>query len=219
MPTISHIVQKIVSERPVLQQALSMNIINFANLADYYKKDIEKEIGKKIENSAIVMAFRRYASKIQEKESKVPEFDYTSEITMKTNLVDMGVVKSTTFFSKLKNIYKIINYEKGDILNIIHGYNEAVIITNDRHKDKILDILKDEKVFNIEKNLVSLSLRFNPEFLHTPGVISNVVRKFAWENINILELVTTSTEMTFIIHKKDVMRAYNLLQDLIDKNK
>ncbi|MBC8501390.1 MAG: hypothetical protein ISS25_01250 [Nanoarchaeota archaeon] len=219
MPTISHIVNKFVEKRPILQHALSMNIVNFANLAERYKEEIEKELGKDVKHSAVIMAFRRYAEKMQEKEAKVPEFDYNSDITMKTNLVDICVVKSTTFFSKLKNIYEIINYEKGDALNIIHGNNETVIITNEKHKDNILKILEEEKISNIENDVVSLALKFNPEFLHTPGVISNVVRRFAWENINIMELITTTTEMTFILDKNDVMRAYNLLQELVDKGK
>ncbi|NQU98614.1 hypothetical protein HQ533_04035 [Candidatus Woesearchaeota archaeon] len=218
MPTISHIVKKLVEEKPILQHALSMNIVNFASLAERYKDEIEKELGKEVKHSAIIMAFRRYADKLQEKEAKVPEFDYNSDISMKTNLVDICVVKSTAFFSKLRKVYEIINYKKGDVLNIIHGNNESVIITNEKHKNKILELLKEETISNIEENVVSLSLNFNPKFLHTPGVISNVVRMFAWENINILELITTSTEMTFILNKKDVMRAYNLLQGLIDKN-
>ena len=55
------------------------------------------------------------------------------------------------------------------------------------------------------------------EFFYTPGVIFNAVRKLAWEGINIYEVVSTMTELTFILSKKDSMKAYDVLQDIIGK--
>ena len=37
----------------------------------------------------------------------------------------------------------------------------------------------------------------------------------AWEKINIFEIVSTMTELTFILSKKDSMKAYNALQELM----
>ena len=39
----------------------------------------------------------------------------------------------------------------------------------------------------------------------------------AWENINIFEIISTNTELTFIIHKKDAIRAYKSLEKLIQQ--
>ena len=76
-------------------------------------------------------------------------------------------------------------------------------------------MLKNEKIQNIEENLISLSMTFSKDFLYTPGVIFNIIRNIAWENINIYELVSTKTELTFILHKKDVMKGYKALEKLI----
>jgi len=217
MPTVSHIANKIIRESPFLQQAIDKNIVNYANLAEYYHDYIQKELGGKVKHAAIVMAFRRQGEKLESKNAKIPQFDYNSEIIMKTNLVDIGIVRTSNFFQKLKEIYKIINYQEGDVLNIIHGNNEASIVTNEKYREEILAIMKSEKISSIEKDIVSFSLRFNPKFLHTSGVIAKVVKEFAWENINILELVTTNTEMTFIVQKKDVTRTYNLLEGMMKK--
>jgi aspartokinase len=76
-------------------------------------------------------------------------------------------------------------------------------------------MLKNEKIQNIEENLISLSMTFSKDFLYTPGVIFNIIRNIAWENINIYEIVSTKTELTFIIHKNDVMKGYKALEKLI----
>jgi len=214
MVTVSHLVEKIISSRPILHEAIEQGIISYGNLAEQLIPEIEEELNKKVKNSAVVMALRRYAEKIQKIHVK-PKFDYNSEIIMKTNLCDISVRKSPALFTKLKKIYSIVNYEKGDVLNIIHGNYEVSIVSNMRHMEEIKKELKGEKILNTEKDLVSLSLSFSGDFLHTPGVISTTARKLNWENVNIYELVSTLTELTFIVSKKDSARGYTCLQRLV----
>jgi len=72
---------------------------------------------------------------------------------------------------------------------------------------------------NKETGLVALSIGFKGDFFHTPGVIFTVVRRLAWDDINIYEIISTMTELTLILHKKDSMRAYESLQDVIGVKK
>ena len=46
MVTVSHIVKKVVSEQPFVEEALGRGIISVANLAEYILPKIEKELGK-----------------------------------------------------------------------------------------------------------------------------------------------------------------------------
>ncbi|MBU0628793.1 MAG: hypothetical protein KKC75_06390 [Nanoarchaeota archaeon] len=216
MATVSHIVGKIISSRPILHEAIEQDIISFGNLAEKLMPEIETELGKEVKHSAVVMALRRYAETIQKNTVK-PKFDYNSEIIMKTSLCDISVRKSPGLFSKLKKIYSIVNYEKGDALNIIHGNYEVSIVSNMRYIEKIKAELKGEKILNTEKDLVSLSLSFSGDFLHTPGIISTAARKLNWENVNIYELVSTLTELTFIVSKKDSTKGYDVLQRLVSE--
>ncbi|MCK5282581.1 MAG: ACT domain-containing protein [Nanoarchaeota archaeon] len=215
MVTISHLVEKTINERPLLFQALEQDIVSFGNLAAQLESEISEELGKDVRRSAIVMALRRYTDKIQEK-SKIAKFDFRSEINMKTNLCDLAVRKSPGLFLKLQRIHKIADYGKGDTLNIIHGNYEVSIVTNIKHIAAIKKELKGEKIIKIEQNLVALSLNFSEKFLYTPGIIATVVRKLTWENINIYELISTFTELTFIISSKDATKGYNALQRLVN---
>jgi hypothetical protein len=55
------------------------------------------------------------------------------------------------------------------------------------------------------KDLVSISLIYSGEFLYTPGVIYDVSRFLAWENINVIDFILTKTEMSIILDKKDLI--------------
>jgi aspartokinase len=216
MVTISHLVEKIINERPLLFQAMEQDIVSFGNLAMQLEVEISKELGKEIKRSAVVMALRRYADKIQSN-NKIPKFDFRSEINMKTNLCDIAVRKSPGLFAKLEKLHSLVDYNKGDTLNIIHGNYEVSIVTNRKHLENVKKGLKGEKIIKVEENLVALSLNFSEKFLYTPGVISSVIRKLTWEDINIYELISTFTELTFIIAKKDATKGYNALQDLVSE--
>ncbi|MBI2659537.1 hypothetical protein HYX07_00050 [Candidatus Woesearchaeota archaeon] len=217
MVTVSHIVKKIISEQPFVEEALSNGIISIASLAERITPKVEQELGKKVSLSAIVMALRRYSEEIS-KHRKQAAFDYSGELIIKTNICDFTAVKSTNLMAKLRTIHNLVNLDRGDTLNVIIGNNEVSIIISNKHEEKLKSFLSGEKILNKEQNLVSLAIIFKSErFTDTPGVIFNIVRKLAWENVNIYEIVSTMTELTFILSKKDSMKAYNVLQEMVSR--
>lgn len=219
MVSISHIVKKALSDQPFVQEALRRKIVNYGALADVMKTDVERELGKSVKHSAVMMAIRRYAEDVREKRSLKFPFDYSTEITTKTNVFDVNVATSSTLFGKLNKLHKLIKYEKGEILNIIQGVHQVSIVTNSRHKKKVLNILQGEKILVKLDNLASLTIKVLPKFLYTPGIIASLAMKLAWENINILELVTTMNEVTLIVSNKDAIKAYQVLGRLIEEKK
>lgn len=216
MVTISHIVQKLVDKRIFIQESMSKNIISYTSLAKQLQPEIEQELKKPIKRHAIEMALRRYAEQIQQKHKSI-SFDYSSDIIMKTQICDISVQRTPSFLKKIKNLYDFVELEKGDLLNIIQGSSEVSIVTNERYKKKFLDILKNETIVNVEEQLVSLTMTFSKDFLYTPGVIFNIIRNIAWENINIFEIISTNTELTFIIPKSNAVEGYKALEKLIQQ--
>ncbi|KYK24462.1 hypothetical protein AYK24_06145 [Thermoplasmatales archaeon SG8-52-4] len=214
MVTISNIVQKLVDDKIYVLESMEKDIVSYASLAKHLQADVEEELGKPVKKHAIEMALRRYKDHIKKK-TKTVSFNYSSDIVMKTKICDIAVVRSPNLLMKLRKLYDIVDFERGDILNIIQGISEVSIVTNERYKKILLDILNDEKILITEDNLVSLTMTFSMDFFYTPGIIFNIIRNVAWENINIYEIVSTNKELTFIIHKKDAMKGYRALEKLI----
>jgi len=218
MVTVSHLVKKIVSENTFLLEAMCKNLISYGNLAEQLKPEIERELQKEVKESAIIMALRRYEEELQDFDKKIKKFKFQGEIIVRTNIIDFNIVKSSNLLNKIKNLYSLVNFGKGDTLNIILGSNEVSIVTNEKYKDKLPNFLKGEKILNKEFDLVALTIVFEGKnFLTTPGVIFTAIRRLAWEQINIYEIVSTMTELTFILGKKDSMKAYNALQEFVSK--
>ncbi|MEF8847704.1 MAG: hypothetical protein V5A68_01045 [Candidatus Thermoplasmatota archaeon] len=215
MVTTSHVVKKIIDSTPKIQEAMIENIVNYANLAEKIQPKIESELGKKVKKSTIRMALRRHSKNLKQKTQVNKKFIFETEIIMKTNLCDICIVKTPSSLDKIKKIYQLIDYNKGDTLNVIQGNYQITIVVSQKHLEKIKKILNKENILNIESNLVSLTLDLTKDFLYTPGIIAYITRKLSWENINIFENISTMTELIFILDEKDAVRAYESLKKVI----
>ncbi len=218
MGTISQTVKAMINTKPMIYEGLIEGVISHAALAEYLHDEVEREVGSAVKHPAIVMAIRRYSETLQASmKIEKKEFKYNTEIIMKSGLADITFLKSPSSLEKLKKIYSWVDYTRGETLNIIHGNYEITMVISEKYLQKLKKILKKEKILNIEANLVSLSISFSSDFLHTPGILAEVTRKLAWENINVFENISTMTELIYIISSRDSARAYNALQSLISK--
>ena len=135
---------------------------------------------------------------------------------MKTNIFDLNLVRRDQFISKLASLYSQVSVEKGDFLNITLGSHEVSIAVSEKYRDLVSSLAEGEEVLNQMDDLVALSLVFTGEFLQTPGVVYEAVRRLAWEQINVIEIVSTMNELTFVIRREDSMRAFDVLQGLFN---
>jgi aspartokinase len=215
MVTISHIVNKLVNEKIYLYEAISKKIASYGSVAKQLKPEIEKELGKTVDHSAIVTALRRYSDKINK---KFPDIKFNSkfaEVNLKTHIIDINVLKTQELFDKLKRFYDVVNFERGDILHVIYGRTNVAIVTNERYKEQILKLLQNQKIKKIEEDLVALSFTVGKKRIDKPGVIFQITRSLAWEDINIIEIISVDLDVAFIISKKDAIKGYNALEKLI----
>jgi aspartokinase len=215
MVTVSHIVNKLVEEKVYLQEAIGKGVASYGSVAKRLKPDIEKELKREVAHYAIVAALRRYAERMDVRFKEIKFAADTSEVNLKTNIIDINVQKTMGLFDKLKRIYDIIKFDKGDNLHIIYGRNTVNIITNERYKKPISLFLQNEKILEIKENLVALAFTIDKDLVKTPGVLFQIARNFAWESINIIEIISIDLEIVFIVKEEDAVTGYKALQRLI----
>ncbi len=213
MVTVSYLVKQMLASRPLLHEYISSGLINYTALAESIAPTISLQLGRDVAIPAVVMALRRYSDGVVSGKKLLEKMELSSELLMKNNLVDVTVRKSPELFAKLLKLYSAAKYEQGDVLNVVHGNYEASIIFNGHYEDDFLRVLKGEKILKVERGLVSISLRFGDAFRATPGIIAAVTARLMFENINILEIVSTNTELALVVSGKDAMRAYSALEN------
>ncbi|MCF7933844.1 MAG: hypothetical protein K9M84_05275 [Spirochaetia bacterium] len=215
METISSCVKRIIDKKPFLIESMTRGIVSYGNLSDMIGAEIEASLGKPIKHSAVVMALRRYGEELRERSAANQVLQIQYELLMKTNIYDLNLVKTTTLLEKIKRIYHFVSLERGDFLNITVGNNEVSIAISSKYKDQLHELIADEQILHRLDDMVALTVIFSGDFLHTPGVIYEAVRKLSWNNINVYEIVSTINELTFVIERTDSINAYEVLQSFL----
>ncbi len=218
MVTIAHLIEKIIEQKPFLQEALSRGIVNNAALAEELKPQIEKELKKEVKFSAVNMAIRRLSEKLEKTFIKKAKFEKDSDITIKSDLIEITIYKTEDAQTNIKKLYDLVDFKRGDFLTITSGIHEVMIITNKKYEKDILELFPKKSIKKIIKNLSSITINIPPEAITTIGLFYIVTRALNWENINIVDIVSTLTEMTVIINEDDTGHAFVTLKKLIEEN-
>ena len=216
MVTIAHIVKKKINESHFIQECIIKDIVSYAGLAESLQPLVEQELGEKVKTTAIMMAIRRHSAYLQEKGLKRVPKELLRNLVSKTNVMDICIRKNEENYVKIRDFHKLVDREKGEFVNIIEGDNEIVIVTNESCLGRINNIFNAKEIKSKEMSLVSISLKFQGDFLHTPGVIYSVLRELAWHDINIYEVISTNQELNLILGKKDFTKAYTLLTGIFE---
>lgn len=216
--SISACVKQAVSKSPFINEMLIQQVISYSNLSRFIQPKVEQLYGQSVKLSAIVMAVRRYAEELiaaQEGERKREKIDY--ELSMKTNIYDVNLVRSDNFVSSLSSLYDKVKPQKGDFLNVTIGSHEISISVSEKFKSALDEVIEGEEILHRKENMVAVTIHFNSGFLQTPGILYMATRKLAWENINLTEIVSTMNELTFVIEREDSMKAYDVLESFFDE--
>ena len=155
---ITEQVRNLIDSNPIVHDAVALGIVNYSNLAKVLKSEVESRIGESVGEQAIVMAARRHAKELSVHNRRGKGIEY--ELQMTTGIFDVNLVRSSTFISKLPEIYALVDQEKGEFLNITLGSHEISFTVSQKHKGSVLGILEGENIIRQWDDLVSLSVLF-----------------------------------------------------------
>lgn len=216
MITISESVGDIVSRKPFLEEALASGLINLSSLAREIHPEVCNRLEKEVKHGAIVMALKRLKPNINFQINlrirKVVEL--MGDITVRSNLADYTFRNSDTLTSCQTDLLKIISTRKDIFFAFSQGIYETTIILSDVISDEVGQIFEKEFLTYKITNLSSITIKLPEENAQVYGVYYHILKKLAYEGINILEIVSTTHEFTVIVNDGDVDAAFSVLKRL-----
>jgi hypothetical protein len=216
MASIAKIVEDIVIRKTFLADFLSRGLINYATLADELLPQVQAETSRDVKPAAVVMALRRLSSRLVSTELKPPKFSKNCEVMIRSNLFNLTVVSTPSAFEVIHDFREKIALDRGEIFTVTHGLHELTVISNRIHLDSLRHELRNETVMAIFPRLSMLLIRIpNEDYSKTPGYLYTLTKTLAWEDINIIEVISTYSEVGFTISDADVPRGYAVIMDLI----
>jgi aspartokinase len=190
--TIAQNVRSHLQNKPYLLEALEKGIVNLSELS----RQIQEEL--KIENmSAVKAALRRFSEELQKHKQKREEKVLQVLKRSAMAVYDRKSVIITT---------KEVNTETGMKVDLLG----KVVYLLDRSDlpERITALVKHD-------NCTMIVVHSPEELEATPGVVAFLTTLLAEQNVNIIEFISCWTETIIVVEKKDSLKAYEVLSNLV----
>lgn len=216
MKTIQEAVEITIRKTPFIEEALHEKLINVSSLARLILPEVSQLLKKEVKVGAVMMAINRL--------SPVNELRVRKNIKrLALNLGDV-IVRSDlcdyTFRntpSLLREIAKLLSKSADSndyFLTVSQGIFETNIVISKNLQPFIEEIFKNETLINNVNDLASITIKLPKENLEQSGVYYFILKQFAWANIAVQEVISTTHEMTIVVKERDVNETFAILMDL-----
>ncbi|MBN2747681.1 MAG: aspartate kinase [Bacteroidales bacterium] len=216
MTTISETVNEIVSRKPFLEETLASGLINLSSLAREIQPEVCEKLNKDVKHGAIVMALKRLKPtinfQINHRVKKV--INLLGDIIVRSNLVDFTFRNTPTLIAAQTKLLERISHRDDVFFTFSKGIYETTIILSDSMEKEVLEIFNNEKLIYKITNLSSITIKLPEEVSQVFGVFYHILKKLAYEGINIFELVSTTHEFTVIVNDDTVDSAFSVLKSI-----
>ena len=190
--TIAQNVRNHLRNKPYLLEALEKGIVNLSELS----RQIQEEL--QIENmSAVKAALRRFSEELQKHKQKREEKVLQILKRSAMAVYDRKSVIITTKEIDTKTGMKV------DLLG-------KVVYLLDRS-----DMPERTSALVKHDNCTMIVVHSPEELEATPGVVAFLTTLLAEQNVNIIEFISCWTETIIVVEKKDSLKAYEVLSNLV----
>lgn len=216
MITVAEVVEKLVKQKPFIENALVEGLINLSSFSRQIKPDIEKTLKKPVTEASILMALKRLVPLIEVTMSRKIEkaIKKFGDIIVRSNLIDFTFRNSDTLIEKQSKLIRQITSEKEVFYTISTGVFETTIVISMSFAEKVKQIFKGEMLVSSTPSISSITLKLPEDNIKTSGLYYFVFKQIAWEGISILEVISTTNELSIILKDIDVDKTFSILKRL-----
>lgn len=210
MIKIAQVVESILRQDDLALAAAQKGWLNFSAYARSIKPQVEAELFKPIQSGSIVTALARLVESLP-KYNEVQQ-NAIQSLSVHSNVEGMTYERTDVISKKIKEIYYSLLPDNKTYLTVTQGMNEITIVAEAKVAQVFREKLKTQGKIYDKKNLVGITVKFDLRYLEIPNLIFSLTRRLAYKHINIIEIVSTATELTYIIQKSDLAVTLEQLQ-------
>ncbi len=212
MITVAEAVQAIIKSSPLLEEGMSRGLLNVSAVARDIAPRVAKHAKKDVSEGAVVMALKRLEATLPSHLTRDPISVATLDLIIRSNLIELTYRNSSTLTKQQQTLLSLISDSHNEhFLTITAGVFETTIIASSALESAIVTLLDDSQLIDSTRDLSSITVRLTPEMITSTGSIARILRQLAWEDINLVEVVSTRQELTVIVSAKDADKAFAVL--------
>ena len=212
MVKIQTIVRDVVMGELEAYFALTNGYMNMSSYAHRIKEDVAKKAKKPVTITSLVVSLSRLKKEFT-KEKPLIQNVAIKNITTKLPITEIIYENTSDFVHGIEALYKEMPASSENFFTVTIGTTEVDVLCSSNMADKILKHFKMKpKIVN--HNLAAIGISMNSEVFNTPNTFFSLLSVTARARVNIEELVSTPTELIFIVAEKDFGKTVDLFSEL-----
>jgi len=215
MRTIAEALSGIVRRSPYLEEALGLGLLNHSALARHLKKDVEREVMKKVKDGALIVALNRLAQTFRARDGRPRGlFRKAPDLIVRLNLFEVTYTNSDSLAQRQRKLLESLSPRTPFFATFTRGINETTTVASRELRERVISAFKGEKLISQIGGLASVTVMLPKGTALIPGVYSYILKALAWEGINVVEVVSTLNEFTIILEDKKIDSAFGVIKRL-----
>lgn len=214
MRPVASIVREVLDESEVALTAFLDGYLNFSAYAKRIQPEVERRAKKEVAVGTIVVALSRYEIDAKKKRAPLTPKVKIESVSTRSALAELTFSKTQANRARLRALHENEKLADADLLTVTSGIREISLILPAALKGEVLKIFKGDSPTLVLENLASLTLRFSTRYINTPNTTFALLRPLALNRINIVEVVSTYTELTVVVAQKDLQTAFAVFSRL-----
>jgi hypothetical protein len=216
MITIPEIVARHVGSTPFLEEGLARGWLNLSAVARELRPRIEAELHKEVKEGAIVMGLRRLAVRLRPQRATLGKvLRNLGDLTLRSSLVEFTFQASESLLDKQHRLMHVLVRRRDSFVAFSQGIAEVTIVVSHAAARDVTRIFAGERLIARLDGLSALTIRLPAKVVTIPGVHYSILKQLAWHDINVVEVVSTYTELSIVLSNADVDRAFAALKSFL----
>lgn len=209
-PSVAEQVRRYIDARPVIRDALAMEIVNLSALT---RRIMEAEGIEKRE--AVLAACRRYDFEpFPEYESAIRGVLSKSKLEVRTHVVVLTARRSWSFLAKLEEAMERAKGREVP-LHVIQGSEAVTVITDEGFREELASVLGGDAVINVREGLVEVNVRSPDVVEDVPGILAFLTTSLAEKGVNFVDVISCYKDNMFLVSEDDLPAVFETFNRIV----
>ncbi|MGB5244213.1 MAG: hypothetical protein WBN28_06245 [Lutimonas sp.] len=216
MKTVQEAVEEIIGQTPFIEEALHDKLINVSSLARDIQAQVEQKLGKKVKTGAIMMAINRVSPlQVLKIRKNIKSFSLDlKDFIVRSDLLDYTFKNTSSLQKRIAKLYGNIESNSESFFTVSQGIFETNIVISANINEELKKHLNEEELIHSIDKLASITIKLPKSNLEQSGVYYFILKQFAWANIPVQEIISTTHEITLVVKETDITRSFSILINL-----
>jgi len=212
MITVASAVSQVVSRSDFAIEGLQTGCLNLTAYADLIRAEIETLTKKSVQKGSIVVALARLSAQYAGALPQQTDFKLFNLVS-RSGLTELTYTKTPALQKSVAALLERSDIQTAPFCVATIGLGEISIVSHDALAQSIQAALVTHSPILNLPGLSSLTMQVGIETIDVPRQSYTVIKQLALRNITLVEYITSPTELTIILHDKDLKEAFVILHD------